>query len=75
MIDIIWVKIIWKEKPTCAAYSIQFLCIYSLRSVRFRSCVMFLQTNFQLNFIYQLWPSDDDNNGKYSYDKQNTLTV
>ena len=22
MIDIIWVKIIWKEKPECAAYSI-----------------------------------------------------
>ena len=34
MIDIIWVKIIGKGKPTCAAYGIQSLYIYSLRSVR-----------------------------------------
>ena len=29
----------------------------------------YTQTNFQLNFSYQLWPSNHDNNGKYSYDK------
>ena len=68
MIDIIWVKIIWKEKPKCAAYGIQCLCIYSLRSVRIPFMCSVL-TNFQLNFSYQLWPSNDDNNGKYSYDK------
>ena len=37
MIDVIWVKIIWKEKPTCAAYSIQCLCMYFLHSVRILS--------------------------------------
>ena len=73
MIDIIWVKIIWKEKPTCAAYGIQCLCIYSLLLAFCKNFVHVLssytQTNFQLNFSYQLWPSNDDNNGKYSYDK------
>ena len=36
----------------------------------FRSRVKFLQTNFQLNCSYQLWPINNDNNGKYSYDNK-----